>query len=346
MRQRNGEIMDLSYKKTIPRIGQGGFILQTVGINDSTVQIIFDCGTLSAKSIIEKEIMKIDKLTDAWLVISHLHDDHINCIPMLKAYGVKIKKIFLPNINHDEIILSAAMSDSPLISEFILNPNSIFPEANIVRIDPIDGTLIDDVSSSENFQATIRHTSNIKVTGIQNSNTDWRIRFFVNKNVINKISEQGKRKLASIKTIDNLLDNQHELFDIYSAASKPNFNYSSMMAFVYLSEIHEDQEEILRWRPYCCCPLVMCTGDIKISSKKMSEEINHHYQHHLMIINDVVLPHHGSDGYFIYNPFPRITRAYSQTGPYAKYGHPGTLTESHIESLGAEFYNITSDGLH
>ena len=77
---------------TFHGVGQGLFY--SGSICDNTFNFVYDCGTSSDKSCLKNALPEIRQDLD-FVVISHLHDDHVNGLPELfeKAH---IKKIFLP----------------------------------------------------------------------------------------------------------------------------------------------------------------------------------------------------------------------------------------------------------
>lgn len=338
--------MTITYSKSIPRIGQGGLIIQTVSIDDRKVQIIFDCGTSSSKSNIQKEIRRINKNIDTYLIISHFHNDHVNCVDLIKHEKIRIRKVFIPKCDRLESALLASTTDNPVIAGFILSPGGFFEGAELITVDSDTGEQLDVIDeSSSGESALINHTSTPRFAFPNESNFFWFIKFFVNKFALSGISPANKRFIASIKDIDDLLVNRTKLYSIYRDASPSNFNHTSMMAFTYLGFMEKGASIPIDFYPNRNS-LIMCTGDIKISTQLISDAIQDHYNEQLCLISDVMLPHHGSDNYFNFIPFPHMIRAYAQTGPYRKYGHPGAVTQTLVEDFGAEFYNITSDGFY
>ena len=79
-------------------VGQGLFYSGSIeGITKeqrSAFHFVYDCGGISGQNYLHKEISTIPQVID-FIAISHLHDDHINGLPIL-IKGRKIKRIFLP----------------------------------------------------------------------------------------------------------------------------------------------------------------------------------------------------------------------------------------------------------
>ncbi|QQS03890.1 MAG: MBL fold metallo-hydrolase [Fibrobacterota bacterium] len=336
-------LSNMKYSKRIPRIGQGGMIIQEIGLSGRTLRIIYDCGTKSDKSIIKTEIRRLEKSIETILIISHLHDDHINCIDILKLEKINITKVILPNMSEEEIRLCAATLDDPEIAGFVFRPEGYFSEARIIRIENSDESGVENPILSEMSGGEYSHSRNFMALS-EARMPSWAIRFYVNKAVYRDLKEAEKLLIGQTSTVEDVQEHKNELIDIYNRISGSNFNSSSMMAFLYPQF---DPEYLL----YCCCffdcrCLIMCSGDIKISNTKISDAIANHYEKQQHLITDVMLPHHGGDEYFKISPFPNMIRAYSQTGPSSIHKHPGQKTQMLLDSLNVEFYNITSNGLN
>lgn len=334
---------NMKYSKRIPRIGQGGMIIQEIELSGRPLRVIYDCGTKCDKSIIKAEIRRLDKRIETILIISHLHDDHINCIDMLKLENINITKVILPHITDEELRLCVAAIEDPEIAGFAFRPEGYFSEARIITIENTDESGGEDVALSELSSGRYSHSKNFSVLSDGNE-PSWAIRFYVNTAVFRGLKKSEKLLIDKISTVEDVQTHKNELIDIYKRISGSNFNSSSMMAFLY-----PQFDDKLFY--YCCCffecrCLIMCSGDIKISNTQISDDISKHYERQQHLIRDIMLPHHGSDEYFKISPFPNMVRAYSQTGPYSMYKHPGHKTQMYLDSLNVEFYNITSNGLN
>lgn len=337
--------LDMKYSKRIPRIGQGGMVVQRIELDGHQVQIIYDCGTSSDKVIITNEINKLDATIETILIISHFHDDHVNCVDILRNRRLNLTKVVIPHRTPEEITLAACISDDPEISGFIYSPGSYFKDATIIEIDDSEASIAEPLSLSSLSGGRYSHRASYPLLFRDHIFPAWLIRFYVRNAVFNKLTPKDDAIVQSIKTIDDVLKNRDALFVIYSKIAKSNFNHSSMMAFIFPGPIDG------KFFPYHCCDfdcrsLVMCSGDLKISSKAIADKIRDHYTGLQHIITDIILPHHGGDEYFKCSPFDNLIRAYAQTGPYSVHKHPGIQTQNLLDSKTIEFYNITSDGKH
>lgn len=85
--------MDIKVTRTFNAVGQGAFYCESFEVFGDRMNIVYDCGTNSKKEYLEREIksrFKKGEIIDA-LFISHLHDDHVNGIPILLNY-CQVKK--------------------------------------------------------------------------------------------------------------------------------------------------------------------------------------------------------------------------------------------------------------
>ena len=94
-------------RKFLP-VGQGAFFCERFSADECgiPINVVYDCGTVSGlshlKKIVDQEFKKSDVI-DA-LFISHLHEDHINGIPMLMA-RCRVKRVYLPLISPIDLAL-------------------------------------------------------------------------------------------------------------------------------------------------------------------------------------------------------------------------------------------------
>ena len=93
---------------TFHPVGHGQFYTGRI-INDNTneeINFIYDIGTLKTESIINKEVTKYCKKTKKvdFVILSHLHKDHINGIYCLLNSGIKVDSIIMPFLNPSQLL--------------------------------------------------------------------------------------------------------------------------------------------------------------------------------------------------------------------------------------------------
>ena len=93
---------------TFHPVGRGQFYTGRI-INDNTneeINFIYDIGTSKTESIINKEVTQYCKETKKvdFVILSHLHKDHINGIYCLLNSGIKVDSIIMPYLNPTQLL--------------------------------------------------------------------------------------------------------------------------------------------------------------------------------------------------------------------------------------------------
>ncbi|ERJ70756.1 MBL fold metallo-hydrolase [Porphyromonas gingivalis] len=114
-------------------VGQGAFYVEKHGDKN----IVYDCGSTTSKSKVEKEKIIRDAFskneTVDILFISHLDQDHVNMIPLLKD-RVHIKRVVMPLLDpKEEAFLSFIYGDgNNYLVKLIRNPKGFFGEGTLI----------------------------------------------------------------------------------------------------------------------------------------------------------------------------------------------------------------------
>lgn len=93
---------------TFHPVGLGQFYTGRI-INDNTkeeINFIYDIGTIKRESIINDEVTKYCKETKKidFVILSHLHKDHISGIYCLLNSGIKVDSIIMPYLNPTQLL--------------------------------------------------------------------------------------------------------------------------------------------------------------------------------------------------------------------------------------------------
>lgn len=116
-------------------VGQGAFYVEKHGKRN----IVYDCGSTTSKSKVEKEKIIRDAFskneTVDILFISHLDQDHVNMIPFLKD-RVHIKRVVMPLLDpKEEAFLSFIYGDGDkdnYLVELIRNPEGFLGKGTLI----------------------------------------------------------------------------------------------------------------------------------------------------------------------------------------------------------------------
>lgn len=94
--------------RTIHPVGQGGFISEKFVLSSTEEKIIvYDCGSLSGKSLVEQEIRNSfhngERINSVF--ISHLDNDHVNGLQYLIEY-CNVENVFLPYLTPKALLMA------------------------------------------------------------------------------------------------------------------------------------------------------------------------------------------------------------------------------------------------
>jgi hypothetical protein len=345
------------FKRIIPHIGQGCCVEQKMSFNGESVRILFDCGSKQV-NLLKGYIDIMDADIPTILVLSHLHDDHINGIPYLvdhfkKGKNGNIKKLILPNLHKNEniikifaasIISSASdsgNSDSDInyLINFVFDPGRSRDFGEIIYVDIEAGESGSGVVSHKEAQYALTIHA-----GIYPYDIFWIMRLWVDRNIYLNLTSLEDAKISAFAASDfNNPKKSKAIIKLYHNLLKKqekelNFNKTSMIMATFLSNFKEKPIT------YFCvnAPNIgfVCTGDYPLD-KKSGKEIMKYYADQQYLLHEMMVPHHGSNDYCEFIPFDFIKRAYAQNyPPYKNYQHPGAKTIKNLEDWGIEFINV------
>lgn len=89
-------------------VGQGAFYCEKFSEKDfcGNVNVVYDCGSISGLSVLKSEIERVfdqGEIIDA-VFLSHLHEDHINGLPIL-VKRCKVQRVYLPMMDTTDLAL-------------------------------------------------------------------------------------------------------------------------------------------------------------------------------------------------------------------------------------------------
>lgn len=145
--------MVLADQRQFP-VGQGGLHLTTLYADAPAMpqfSMVFDCGSHGGKDIFDQQLRRVrqhlrvekdERILDL-LVLSHLHEDHINGFTKLLAGpAVRVKTLLIPH--YDEMAVYVALAraaalgrsaaDLQLLQQVLSNPTQWFGERRVDRI--------------------------------------------------------------------------------------------------------------------------------------------------------------------------------------------------------------------
>lgn len=305
-------------------VGQGAFYREVFDLGNEKKTIIYDCGSLPNKSIIEKQIrneFSKGDVIDA-VFISHFDEDHINGLPFLLKH-CKVNNLFFPLItDSDKVYLKLKALISTDEYGFLYN-----------LIENPFQTIKDLVPPQYNF-SLYQIESEYTQSSNDNNNNSMQI-VSSGKNVAGKVGLSGakeidwelipfnfRRKFRIIelqKAICNVFDCQNdqienkirELIDFYPnnkdkikeayRGVEESFNTNSMTLFSGTKDRYCFQ--------YCALPKVclrcefcgdrlkngcLYLGDYDTSDNDKWTSLKKEYQDYWEYIGCIQIPHHGS----------------------------------------------------
>lgn len=315
-------------------IGQGAFYTEQFfdDNNQKIATVVYDCGSSSNKTALEREIcgtFKKEDIVDI-LFISHFHADHINGIEAL-CKRAHIKNVLIPFYNKEErlALLATTITKNNSIgndglNRLIMDPRAyfsdIFDKENKTRVIEVNSNInpankpyvLDDSDFNEK---EINSGSKVRLSNLTweyipyNSENSEHFQTFLNEcnrcgvslnNIQQEIQNEQYRKLlrkAYEATIPQNAINKYSMM-VYSGACNDELNYGACLY----------------------------TGDMSINQAEISN-INGLLNARCRSLSMIQIPHHASfdsfDTSVFYlldqTPFPIL---FASCGNKNKYGHP------------------------
>lgn len=340
-------------------VGQGAFYLERFEDGKEKINVIYDCGS-------EKNEDRVNEMIDRYfeegekidaLVISHLHEDHINGIPHLLKH-CKVEKIYFPLILSKNKVLMSIDSEirnrKRFVTEFIKNPkkaidNLQIPSEHKPRLISIEEKIEEDINKNQNNETnenipTIPSGTDLMKDIIgssslsENAINEWKyIPFnFKQDKRIEKLQDELKRRSIDINDVENIWKNgtDSEKAPIIEAYKKVpgGLNTNSMTLFSGTKKANSFQciskaKKCLKTYSDKCffakqkagC---LYTGDYEAEGNKKWEELKEAYKNYWEYIGCVQVPHHGSKHNFN-EEFLKLKCIYViSAGTTNKYQHP------------------------
>lgn len=301
-------------------VGQGAFYREVFNLKDGRHTIIYDCGSLTDQSIVERQIkyeFTGGEIIDA-VFISHLDEDHINGLPFLIKY-CKVCNLFFPLVTTKDkayLKLKALLSvdKDSFLYMFIDNP-----------LDAINSLGVDDAPmlyqvrtvSDENWNNVdtgyISSGKDVVKEGnsVLDEKIDWNLipfnfrqqeRIDELKKAIAKIFNCGTDKTED--KIKELINNYPKDKDKIKEAYKQvrgTFNTNSMTLFSGTKNSYIGQHYAIPKHCFCACHCQLFTengclymGDYDASGTQKWKDLRDAYNEYWEYIGCVQIPHHGS----------------------------------------------------
>lgn len=325
------------HRKQFP-VGQGGLHAELVEFNGGSVVMVYDCGSVSASGAkkgrrpVEREIDLLAKFVGRkeidYLILSHLHEDHINGIAYLKQQNWKVKHLVLPYTTAQEKIFYAAAlisNNAAGLANFVLNPGGYFQDTLVIEIssDAENGEV--DENGLGNLNGQKGQFSNAAYRAVGN-HCGWGVALFNYRNpqVSQWIAQQN---LPNIGRWDG--QTQQLAVEVYKAACKKfglnNFNLTSLCAF---SGCLLDCDCWIEARRDCCRGMRnerhgwIHTGDILLRGHCL-QEFTTFFSSYFNRTGAIQVPHHGSkNGYDIILNSQPCTSSVVCVGEKNSHKHP------------------------
>lgn len=368
------EISPGSMRRCFLPVGQGAFYCESFKLSEKSepVNVLFDCGTLprgGMSSRIDKALAwALDGIETIHLAfLSHLHDDHVNGLDVLKeAHHIKIKEIHYPAIQKaDQFLMKfwykVTDQEKGPAWEFCLEPERLkqrFPESE-TKLVPVEavtpGAEEDSTTTSNSNTASLPDVAfpdgklpegDVDVS--DNPFLNWRFQPFNYRRdtLIQKLKEELQAALdLEGEVTDEILSKKWDtpsgkklIKKAYERVMDGDFNANSMVVFsgpVATEDEKWSQEAICSHSPSChvneklkaFAPGCLYMGDYDASNDEAWKELQKFYANQWEQIGCLQVPHHGACLNFNKELLEMNAIFVASAGVNNKYDHPNECVQ-------------------
>lgn len=337
-------------------VGQGAFYTEHFSIRkhdtDNYINIVYDCGTSSGKEYIEDQIksrFKKGQYIHA-LFISHLHEDHINGIPILIEH-CNVKRIFFPLISSENRILLKAIYKYVVVDEnlqefvieFIDSPVSAIKHL-LNKLDKRDHTTIEligvkeahgenDLTSTHDYEGVEVFNSGEnamdKIDDTLSSFWEYIPYNFKQIERIEELKEELRKNKVSLESLEKWDVEVVKLARKAYGKLEGGLNTNTMT--LYSGNINSNRCSDYFWME-CLVGIAwnfsrmgcLYMGDYNAKKSAEFAELKTKYQAYWNNISCIQVPHHGSKKNFNADLIGPGRICVISVGKNNKYGHPNS----------------------
>ncbi|GGK80588.1 hypothetical protein [Amphritea balenae] len=319
----------LFVKRIFHPVGQGGFFTEELRYHTAhkknskkrtreVFRVAYDCGSVTSKVALEKQINTFENKIFDVLFISHFDTDHINGLKYLLTKCV-VEKVVLPAIGHDEQIRLAVMySNNKEFSSFCADPAGYIRRASrngegtkIIFVKPYTGEGSgEELDLDEEPSSSITTIDSGRIIKKKNLSLPWvYIPFnFEGENRAAEVAKTLGSMGVSIKTgqdLKNYLDDPNPKVkdDIIKAFKKIKGGPNTNSLTLYSGPDLDEQRQIC-WLVniesknffHSCSrnPACIYLGDYDAGGGRKWRQLYENFESYWHYVGTIQIPHHGA----------------------------------------------------